>query len=155
MSNVNKLPHQVTIDEFLNRRKESKEWNSEEIKQATDWVKEEVNKNLSFLKILNIYVKDFYYEITNISEKNWKVEYIEYKDIETNEQFKIKVNSYKYELKVNSFQDKEEDQSYVVKINWEIDFSWGNVYRRFDTENFLKTLLKSFHELKNDEIKND
>lgn len=155
MSNVNKLPHQVTIDEFLNRWKESKEWNIEDVKQVTDWVKEEVNKKLSFLKILNIYVKDFYYEITNISEKNWKVEYIEYKDIETNEQFKIKVNSYKYELKVNSFQDKEEDQSYVVKINWEINFSWGNVYRRVYTENFLKTLLKSFHELKNDEIKND
>lgn len=150
MSNVNKLPHQVTIDEFLNRWKESKEWNIEDVKQVTDWVKEEVDKKLKFLKLLNIFVKQFYYEITNISEKNWKVEYIEYKDINTNEQFRVEINWYKYELKRNSLQEDDEEQSYVVKINWDVNFSGWNIYKIEHTKKFVNEVIKNFHEIKKD-----
>ncbi|MDD3302523.1 MAG: hypothetical protein PHN31_03130 [Candidatus Gracilibacteria bacterium] len=150
MSNVNKLPHQVTIDEFLNRGKESKEGNIEDVKQVTDGVKEEVDKKLKFLKLLNIFVKQFYYEITNISEKNGKVEYIEYKDINTNEQFRVEINGYKYELKRNSLQEDDEEQSYVVKINGDVNFSGGNIYKIEHTKKFVNEVIKNFHEIKKD-----
>lgn len=122
-----KLPHQVTVFEYIND------------------VNSRQEKNISFLRQLNVLTSNMTYEVGNIEVwEDWKVKkiHIMKKNDKKWELQEIIINSYGYKLEPNSSYNTD-DESLVTRFKWEIKFKSKIKW----IEWYIKEILKQFHEI--------